>query len=38
MNGIEQAAGLRKMVKYNKKVEMIADGIERAKNREDYFM
>ena len=37
-SGIEQAAGLRKMVKYNKKVEMIADGIERAKNREDYFM
>ncbi len=31
IRGIEQDAGLRKKVKYNKKVEMIADGIERAR-------
>jgi len=37
INGIEQAANLRKMVKYNKKVEMIADGIERAEMRKNFF-
>jgi|TARA_R110000796_G_scaffold219639_2_gene335683 hypothetical protein len=37
INGIEQAANLRKMVKYNKKVDMIADGIERAEMRKNFF-
>lgn len=34
ISGIEQAAQLRKMVKYNDKVDMIADGIARSKYRE----
>ena len=34
---IEQAAELRKMVKYNKKVDIIAEGIERAEMRKDFF-
>jgi len=33
ISGIEQAAQLRKMVKYNDKVDMIADGIARAECR-----
>ena len=33
ISGIEQAAQLRKMVKYNDKVDMIADGIARAEYR-----
>ena len=37
INGIEQAANLRKMVKYNKKVDMIADGIDRAEMRKNFF-
>ena len=37
INGIEQAANLRKVVKYNKKVDMIADGIERAEMRKNFF-
>ena len=36
-SGIEQAAELRKMVKHNKKVDIIAEGIERAEMRKDFF-
>jgi len=34
-SGIEEAAELRKMVKKNKKTNMIADGIERAEMKKD---
>lgn len=40
MSGIEQAANLKRIIDKDRKIEMIADGIERSENRKgmmDYF-
>jgi|TARA_R110000824_G_scaffold6110_3_gene28135 hypothetical protein len=35
MSGIEQAANMKRIIDKDRKIEMIADGIERAENRKD---
>ena len=35
MSGIAQAASMKRMIKEDKNISMIADGIERAENRKD---
>ena len=35
MSGIEQAANMKRIIHEDRKIKMIADGIERAENRKD---
>jgi hypothetical protein len=37
MSGIEQAANMKRIIDEDRKIKMIADGIERAEMRKDLF-
>ena len=37
MMGIEQAANMKRIIDEDRKIKMIADGIERAEMRKDFF-
>tara|TARA_R100000479_G_scaffold75927_1_gene36870 strand:- start:4614 stop:4823 length:210 start_codon:yes stop_codon:yes gene_type:complete len=37
MTGIQQAANMKRIIDEDRKIKMIADGIERAEMREDLF-
>ena len=37
MSGIEQAANMKRIIDEDRKIKMIADGIERAEMRKDMF-
>ena len=37
MSGIEQAANMKRIIDEDRKIKMIADGIERAEMRKDFF-